>query len=93
MWLFRCKAIKQSREISRLWPTTVHEFKGEEYILQQVEEAWNSVAMQTAWKLEPAYRYEDDAGQSDQNEQGAVPAHTHASNQPVSSMMRLQLTM
>ena len=37
MWLFRCKAIKQSREISRLWPTTVHEFKGEEYILQQVE--------------------------------------------------------
>jgi len=34
---------------------------------------WNSVSMQTAWKLEPAYRYEDDAGQSDQNEQGAVP--------------------
>ena len=30
-----------------------------------VEEAWNSVAVQTAWKLEPAYQYEDDAGQSD----------------------------
>ena len=65
MWLFQCKAIKQSREISRLWPTTVHAFKGEEYVLQQVEEAWNSVAVQTAWKLEPAYQYEDDAGQSD----------------------------
>ena len=91
---FMCKAIKQSREISRLQPTIVHVFKGEEDVLQQqVEEALNSVAMQTAWKLEPAYRYENDARQSDQNEQGAVPAHTHASNWPVSSMMRLQLTM
>ena len=31
------------------------------------------------WKLEPAYRYEDDTDQSDQNEQGAVPAHAQQS--------------
>ena len=53
--------------------------RGEEDMLQQVEGAWNSVAMQTAWKLEPAYRYEDDTDQSDQNEQGAVPAHAQQS--------------
>ena len=46
-------------------------------MLQQVEGA---VATQTAWKLEPAYRYEDDADlQSDQNEQGAVPVHAQQS--------------
>ena len=33
--------------------------RGEEDLLQQVDGAWNTVAVQTAWKLEPAYMYED----------------------------------
>ena len=65
-------------------PTRVHKWwfivRGEEDLLQQVEEAWNAVAVQTTWKLEPAYMYDDKdttVEQSDQNEEanGIVLQH------------------
>ena len=37
-----------------------------------MEEAWNAVSVQTTWKLEPAYMYNDNETtmeQSDQNEE------------------------
>lgn len=44
-------------------PTRLHKWwfivQGEEDLLQQVERARNTVAVQTAWKLEPAYMYEN----------------------------------
>ena len=45
-----------------------------------MEEAWNAVAVQTTWKLEPAYMYDDKdttVEQSDQNEEanGIVLQH------------------
>ena len=39
--------------------SSTHRQRGEEDLLQQVDGAWNTVAVQTAWKLEPAYMYED----------------------------------
>lgn len=31
---------------------------GNEDVLQQLEASWDAIAVQTAWKLEPAYTYE-----------------------------------
>ena len=58
-------------------PTRVHKWwfivRGEEDLLQQVEGAWNTVAVQTAWKLEPAYMYEDkDTTQQWRNSEGCI---------------------
>ena len=57
-------------------PTRVQKWwfiiQGEEDLLQQMEEAWNAVSVQTTWKLEPAYMYNDNETtmeQSDQNEE------------------------
>lgn len=57
-------------------PTRVQKWwfiiRGEEDLLQQMEEAWNAVSVQTTWKLEPAYMYSDNettVEQSDQNEE------------------------
>ena len=33
--------------------------RGEESVLQELEGEWSTVAMQTAWKLEPVYVYEE----------------------------------
>jgi len=38
-----------------------------------VEGAWNTVAVQTAWKLDPAYTYEDkDSAQQCRNSEGCT---------------------
>ena len=57
-------------------PTRVQKWwfiiRGEEDLLQQMEESWSAVSVQTTWKLEPAYMYNDNettVEQSDQNEE------------------------
>ena len=64
--------------------------RGEEYVLQQVEGAWSSIVIQTAWKLEPAYRYDNNDTEQKLFKMDNAP--TLLSNRPL-LMVNLQLTM
>ena len=56
--------IKRKYKSRRINPDTVtlkwwFVIRGEESVLQELEGEWSAVAMQTAWKLEPVYIYEE----------------------------------
>ena len=68
--------VKRKYKSSRRNPDTVAKWwfviRGEENKLQELEGEWRAIAMQTAWKLEPVYYYEENTNSDADNSQTAA---------------------
>ena len=69
--------IKRKYKSSRRNPDTVAKWwfviRGEENKLQELEGEWRAIAIQTAWKLEPVYYYEENTiSDADNDSESAV---------------------
>ena len=56
--------------------------RGEESTLQNLEGCWNQLELQTKWKLEPVFRYSDDAAECTESDQLKSPTTGIMPNEP-----------
>ena len=81
--------IKRKYKLSRNNPDTVTKWwfvvRDEESVLLELEQEWSSVAMQTAWKLEPVHSYVEHSTPNESTELPSIVSAPIVPNSTVSS--------
>ena len=81
--------IKRKYKLSRNNPDTVTKWwfvvRDEESVLLELEREWSSVAMQTAWKLEPVHSYVEHSTPNESTELPSIVSAPIVPNSTVSS--------
>jgi len=81
--------IKRKYKLSHNNPDTVTKWwfvvRGEESVLLELEREWNSIAMQTAWKLEPVHYYVEHSTPNESTDLSSTMSAPIVPNSTVSS--------